>query len=366
MNILYISHLSNKISAGPNWSVPASIEAQSKIDNVLWINITLAELNHWTKVKVYHNICEFEALSLKKMPGVFKAPDVVVFEGFYSLKEVLFSHELRWKKIPYIIIPRGSLTRQALHNHSWFKKKIAHLLLFDSFVKHARVIQYLTHNEYLDSKKMNPNYIIIPNGFHQPILKKECFSEVGIKALFIGRIDIYHKGLDLLVQACQRIKEELRKIKFEVSCYGPQGENADKFKALIEEYEIGDIIRLEGEIGGKEKENVILDADVFVMTSRFEGHPMGLIEALSYGLPVLISRGTNMMNEVQEANAGWTCENEVNSIVTCLSRLIKEKSLLKQKSQNARLLAAKYDWDLLAKDFHQAISSIVKTSKLSV
>ena len=170
----------------------------------------------------------------------------------------------------------------------------------------------------------------------------------------------------MLVQACQRIKKELRKIKFEVSCYGPQGENADKFKALIEEYEIGDIIKLGGEIGGKEKENVILDADVFVMTSRFEGHPMGLIEALSYGLPVLVSRGTNMMDEVQEADAGWICENNVDDIVKCLSRLIKEKNFFAKKSQNARFLAAKYNWNLLAKDFHQKISNIIQASKLSV
>ena len=366
MDILYISHLSDKISAGPNWSVPASIRAQSNLDNVLWINITSARMKHWLDVKCFYDIGECRRLELKNLPVPFSFPDLVVFEGFYAIKEVLFSYELRRKRIPYVIIPRGSLTRQALHNHSWLKKKIAHWLFFNSFVKHALAIQFLTEKEYEDSIKLNKNHVIIPNGFHQPVLKKECFSEVGIKALFIGRIDVYHKGLDLLVQACQQIKEELREVKFMITCYGPKGNEADGLNMLIKGYGIEDIVKLKGEIGGKEKENAILDADVFIMTSRFEGHPMGLIEALSYGLPVLISRGTNMMNELQEANAGWTCENEVNSIVTCLSRLIKEKSLLKQKSHNARLLAAKYDWDLLAKDFHQAISSIVKTSKLSV
>ena len=102
------------------------------------------------------------------------------------------------------------------------------------------------------------------------------------------------------------------------------------------------------------------------MTSRFEGHPMGLIEALSYGLPVLVSRGTNMMDEVQEADAGWICENNVDDIVKCLSRLIKEKNFFAKKSQNARFLAAKYNWNLLAKDFHQKISNIIQASKLSV
>lgn len=40
MNILYFSHLNNLISEGPNYSVPAQILAQSKYDNVFWINLT--------------------------------------------------------------------------------------------------------------------------------------------------------------------------------------------------------------------------------------------------------------------------------------------------------------------------------------
>ena len=185
MNILYISHLGDKISAGPSWSVPASIRAQAKHDNVFWVNITSARMEHWLNIASFHSIEDYGKLRLKNLPKPFSSPDIVVFEGFYSVKEVLFSCELRCKGIPYVIIPRGSLTRQALHNHSWLKKKIAHWLFFNSFVKHALAIQFLTEKEYEDSIKLNKNHVIIPNGFHQPVLKKECLSEVGIKALFI-------------------------------------------------------------------------------------------------------------------------------------------------------------------------------------
>ena len=61
------------------------------------------------------------------------------------------------------------------------------------------------------------------------------------------------------------------------------------------------------EIAGKAKEELLLNTDLFIMTSRLEGHPMGLIEALAYGVPCLVSRGTNMYDEVLSSNAGWVC-----------------------------------------------------------
>ena len=54
MDLLYISHLSTNIAAGLNWSVPASVQAQSKIDNVLWVNMTDVVMQHWKQVDVYH------------------------------------------------------------------------------------------------------------------------------------------------------------------------------------------------------------------------------------------------------------------------------------------------------------------------
>ena len=70
---------------------------------------------------------------------------------------------------------------------------------------------------------------------------------------------------------------------------------------------------------------------IFVLTSRFEGHPMGLIEALSYGLPSLVTTGTNMAKEIESNNAGWIAETEIESIVIAIKRLIREKVKSKKK-----------------------------------
>lgn len=360
MKIIYISHLSQNIAAGMNWSVPASIKAQEKIDNVFWVNINAAYMPHYSEVKAFHMLKDLgEVLSLNIMPPPFDQPDIVVFEGLYFMEYLAFAKELRRENIPYIIVPRGSMTHQALHNHSRWKKFFAHMLYFDSFISHAWRIQYLTQQEANDStRRFHTPYFIVPNGVTTPICKKESFSKDGIHAVFIGRLDIYHKGLDLLLDALFCASEKLKKANFTLSLYGPKRYDYQVIQQEIMKRGIGDIVTLKGEVSGKMKEHVLLNADFFIMTSRFEGHPMGLIEALSYGIPCMVTPGTNMADEIFGADAGWVCEGKADLIKKCLLQIIGEKNLFAGKGNNARLLALQYDWDKLALTFHKELETL--------
>ena len=360
MNILYISHLSKNIAAGPVWSVPACVNAQSKIDNVFWINFTDVLMPHWQNVSAFHHYREFGSFNLSKLPASFNSPDLVVFEDFYYFDDVKLSWQLRKKKIPYIIVPRGALTKEALHNHAWLKKYIANILFFDSFVNHSLAVQFLTQGECDNSiSRYSTNYLIVPNGFDIPFEYKRKFSKDKIKAVFIGRIDMYHKGLDLLCDAIHNQKEKLQEAGFTLDIYGPQRCDYYKLSNYIVKHNISDIIRVKGEVSGEEKRNVLLESDLFIMTSRLEGHPMGLIEALAYGVPAFVTRGTNMKDQIEETNAGWTCEGSVKDIEESLLLMIKERTVLPMKGEAARQLSYNYDWNKLAFTFHEKINNLL-------
>lgn len=366
MNILYVSHLSTNIAGGLNWSVPASIKSQEKIDNCLWVDLHNIEMPHWRQTKCFHQLQEFgKTISLSILPTPFNHPDVVVFEGFYDIKAPFFACELRKNSIPYIVIPRGSLTKQALNNHAKWKKKIAHFLFFDKYVHKACAIQYLTEKEKNDSgSNWNKRSFIVPNGTSIPQNNKKTFHKDRIRAVFIGRLNMYHKGIDVFLEACNLLKEELIAANFSICFYGPVKFPQDLSQRVIIEKNLSSFVSLGGEISGVQKEKVLMESDLFVLTSRFEGHPMGLIEALAYGIPAIVTPGTNMAHEIREADAGWACNDvTVDEITKMLRQVISEKNRLMEKSINALKLAEPYDWDKLASKFHDELVKLLKLIK---
>lgn len=363
MKVLIVSHLFADIASGPSWSVPSYADSLSKIDDVKWINTIEETLPHWEKVTCFHKLSEYGKLKLSTIYKGSEYPDIVVFQGFNFLEQCLFAIELRCKRIPYVIVPRGSLAYDAIHNHAWLKKWIAHKLILNRFVKQAAAIQYLTREEKEESgDKWNRNYFILGNGFSNESIK-DSFSKDCIKGLFIGRLDMHHKGIDNLLEAADSIADIMREARFSIDFYGPDRFDSGKIRSIIQTKQLSDILKVHGPITGEEKKHILMDSDVFFLTSRFEGHPMGLIEALSYGIPAVVTAGSNMMEKILECDAGWGADpNTVTNIASCIKQVINERSKLKEKGQNARELSKEYDWKALSLKLHNELSNIINNT----
>ena len=170
---------------------------------------------------------------------------------------------------------------------------------------------------------------------------------------------MHHKGIDLLLNAIASIKQLLNKAGFSLDIYGPKRYDYYKIEKRINELDIECVVKLHDEVSGIEKEKLLLSSDLYVMTSRFEGLPMGLLEAFAYGLPCFITKGTNMKEQVEQYDAGWTCVGTENDIKGELIRIMEEKSFFPQKGSNALSLSQCYHWDKIALKFHEIVKSII-------
>ena len=123
---------------------------------------------------------------------------------------------------------------------------------------------------------------------------------------------------------------------------------------------LNEFVFIHGAVFGKEKADVLMHTDVFIMTSRFEGHSLGLIEALSYQIPCLVSEGTYMTSEIGRFDAGWACTTDIAGIATAIRRMVADKALYKEKGRNAKRLAETYSWENIAQQNHSKYLEIIK------
>lgn len=366
MNILYITYLFGKKWTGPNYSVPSQINAQSKYDNVFWYNINNLFKDRNNGNLKCNDIDDYPKLKISELPKPFNNPDLVIFEGLYFFSFCKIAKECRRRNIPYIIIPRSSLTEFAQKSKN-IKKSIANLIFFNRFIKNADAIQYLTSKEYQDSGvKWNSRHFIIPNGIESKNTIKhfEDNPMARLKGVFIGRPDIYQKGIDILIESCAYLRKELQKNNCIIELYGPEiADNKQRIQKMIDDKGLNHIIIQKNGVFDHEKEEILKNSDFFILTSRFEGHPMGLIEALSFGVPCLVTKGTNMAHEIKEADAGWTADINSKSLTDAIKILLNDSGSFAEKGKNALKLSKKYNWDVLAKESHQRYKELIETNK---
>ena len=360
MRIVFVSCLPETMSGGPKYSVPHQIDAQSLFDEVYWINMTNVETID--SVIKPSNIFDWKNVvsEIRRLK-----PQLVIFEDFYYFSFYRIAAKLKRDHIPYIIKPRGSMTCYAQKRRA-LKKSVANLLFFNSFIRGALAIEYLNDGEMeTTAKKWKAvRSIVVPNGIDKKIDDCPCnrFNRKGLKGLFIGRIDVFHKGIDTFLGACSFLRDDLIKRECVFEFYGPCDKaDMELIQEYLHEHKLDNIISVHDEVHNERKNELLINSDFFVLTSRFEGMPMGLLEALSYGLPSIVTYGTNMGSEIASCGAGFCSSCDVDGIKNSLIKIISlEKSDLNRMSECAMILASKYNWNEIAKQAHLSYDSLIK------
>lgn len=265
----------------------------------------------------------------------------------------------RRKGIPLVISVHGMLDPWALRNSAW-KKKLAGWLYENRNLRSAACIHALCESEYESIRAYgltNP-VAIIPNGIDLPQGGPESpppWSDriaSGRKVLlFLGRIHP-KKGLPNLIEAWAKLKAENRTLadSWALAVAGwSQGGHEDQLKKMVGEKGLGCDVLFLGPAFDDAKAACLQNADAFILPSFSEGLPMSVLEAWSYGLPVVMTAQCNLP-EGFAANAAVEVRPEADSIADGLDRLLSMPDAeRRQMGSNGRdLVVSKFAWPRIA------------------
>lgn len=343
MVILHIASIGESLTSGVNVAVPLHIKAQMELAQVLLVNIR--------NINVAGDIqCEYKGAESfpDYLPEPFNKPDIAIFHEVNYIEYIRLYKQLLKRRIPYIIVPHGCITKTALKK-KWLKKKIAYTLWFNRFIKKAAAVQCLSENEAKESV-IAENKIIVPNGMELHEQKPVHSGREGMKLVYIGRLE-FVKGLDLMIKAVGKIAGYMRENKITLDICGPDiNGRLATIKGYIEEENVWDIVHTHPPVFGEEKARVINDGDVFIQTSRSEGLPLGILEALSYGMPVIVTKGTQLMGQVTESNCGYAAGDCAESIADAIKQAFDTKDKWAELGIAARaFIEEHYEWSKIGK-----------------
>lgn len=142
-----------------------------------------------------------------------------------------------------------------------------------------------------------------------------------VRLVAVGRLNPV-KGFDVLVEACRRLRE--RGLDFTCTIHGA----GDEDTALAEAAEAADVtdrVHLAGPIAPSRVHEAYREGDIYVLSSRSEGLPVVVMEAMASGLPVVASDVTGVPELVVDGETGLLVPPEdPDALADALATLIED------------------------------------------
>lgn len=270
-----------------------------------------------------------------------------LFCGFiYSIPFVAMI--LRIRKVKYTYSPFGQLMPLAIKKDR-FKKTLFLKLLLKPMLNNSSFIHANSQYEKNVLANLNISSRILISSLGVDGYEVEGYSKVAIKKYysFIGRIDIWHKGLDIMIEAIKLIEDQVRYNNI-VFIIAGRASNTQlrKLIDLITKYEIDDIIEIKQNISEEEKMKILQESYYFIHPSRVEGFARSMREAINCEIPLITTFDSNVGDYVQEYNAGFSCSFDADKLSKCIAKSIA----LKDTSFGVQILKKRLTWYKLGHD----------------
>ncbi len=208
--------------------------------------------------------------------------------------------------------------------------------------------------------KYGKEALFVPNGVSTPSLLPagEELGRWGVepkKYIFSACRFVPEKGLHDLIQAYKLIKSP----SFKLVIAGDADHETDYSRNLKKQAAETEGVILTGFISGTRLYELFTNAGLFVLPSYFEGLPIVILEALSYGLPVLVS-DIPQHKEIPLHEMRYFKVGEVEILSNAIIDLYRQGISASESNEYAFLIKSTYNWDNIAARTFSIYDSVKK------
>jgi len=272
----------------------------------------------------------FNLIGLAKLRSHIKmiSPDIIV--SFLDWVNILTVLSTIGTRIPVVISERADPRHGEVDPLLSLLRRAIYLQSALIHVQTRALADYFCSFIARDKIKVIPNPVQIP--------QDQTASLSSRTILAIGRLT-YQKGFDCLIKAFAALHVSFPDWRLVIAGEGPERRNLE---SLIRAHNLSDSTKLKGEV--KQPSQLYRDAGIFVLSSRFEGFPNVLCEAMSFGLPCISTNCPSGPAEIiTHEKDGLLIETDnISALAAALQRLITNEEERKQLGVQARNSIARF------------------------
>ena len=203
------------------------------------------------------------------------------------------------------------------------------------------------------------NIKIIPNGVDLELL--DLPLQQGGYIFYLGRIDVYGKGLDLLANAYAEFYTSFPGVKLVIA---GDGRDMEEFKSILMGLPDGARrnVELTGWVTGKRKKEVLQGARFAVFPSRHEIQPIAVLEALACGKSVVVS-DIPEFGFVLRQKAGLSFKTGDASSLAASMKSLAESDESSAMGRSGKEWVKTFTWDRIAEQYEKFLLETLERRK---
>jgi glycosyltransferase involved in cell wall biosynthesis len=185
---------------------------------------------------------------------------------------------------------------------------------------------------------------------------RTCIKNGPVYFLFLGFIHP-DKGIFDLLQVLHDHKAIMtNRLKLFIGGNG----QVDRLQEIIEMGGLQGLVEFKGWVTGHEKDNLLQFADVFVLPSYYEGSPVAMLEAMSYGKPVISTTVGGIPEIVEPGLNGWLhSPGDHQALLNALLYYINEPENIKKHGERSFQIAQHYYPETIVPQLRSVYSSLL-------